>query len=161
MDIKKVGYSIVAGAIALLVYDLIRGYKALRITLSKYEITKLNLDGTLGMSLYFDITNPLLIGVTLRGIEGTLVAENYGSEPVVIGTVRNRYNYFIRGKARHIIKATVNLDTVSAAQQLIANIQSGDVNNLLITFSGSIAFGKNTEVSIPISRRMSLTEFLK
>lgn len=161
MDGKRVAYSILAGLGILGIYDIIRGYKALRISLSNYEITKVNMDGTLGMSLYFDITNPLLLGITLRGIEGRLTATNYGNDPVIIGTVSNRYNYYIRGKARHIIKAIVNLDTKEAVRQILQNIQSGDINNLLINFSGHISFGKDKEVALPISKNMSLTEFFK
>ena len=161
MDGKRIAYSILAGLGILAIYDIVRGYKALKISLSKYEITKVNLDGSIGMTLYFDITNPLLIGVTLRGIEGMLTATNYGSDPVTIGTVANRYNYYIRWRARHIIKATVNVDTKSAVKQLLQNIQSGDVNNLLITFSGDISFGKDKEIAIPVSKNMSLTEFVK
>lgn len=161
MDGKRVAYSILAGLGILGIYDIIRGYKALRISLNNLEVTKLNLDGTLGMTLYFDITNPLLLGVTLRGISGKLTANNYGSDPVVIGTVSNRYNYYIRGKARHIIKATVDLDTKEAVKQILQNIQSGNINNLLINFSGYINFGKDTEVAVPVSKNMSLTEFFK
>lgn len=161
MDGKRIAYSILAGLGILGIYDIIRGYKALRISLNNLEITKLNLDGTLGITLYFDITNPLLIGVTLRGISGKLTANNFGNDPVLIGTVANRYNYYIRGKARHIIKATVDLDTKEAVRQILQNIQSGDINNLLINFSGYISFGKDKEVALPISKNMSLTEFFK
>lgn len=159
---KRVLYSILAGGATLLIYNLIKGYRALRIALSSYQITRLNISsGTLGLNLYFDITNPLLIGVTLREISGKLIATNRGQEPVVIGEVYNRYNYYIRGNARHMIRAEVLLSTQAIAQQVLQNIQSGNVQNLLITFDGALKFGKDTEVSLPISRNMTITELLK
>lgn len=160
--VKRIAYSVLAGAGILFAYNIIRGYNALRIILSSCEITKIDLSSsTLGMTLYFDITNPLLLGVTLREISGELTATNYGNEPVVIGTVYNRYNYYIRGNARHIIRAEVKINTKSVVQQLLANIKSGDVNNLLINYKGTLKFGSTTEIPIPINKNMTLQELVK
>jgi len=147
---------------ALLFYKVFRSVQALKITLASYEVDSVNVaDGTVRMALYFRIVNPLWIGITLKEISGELTAtSDPNTEPEVIGTVYNRYNYFIRGNATHTVRAAVKVNTKSVIASAIENINSGDINNYLLKFDGKLVFGGTREVSLPIRRTMTIKELL-
>ena len=152
---------ILTGLVAILFLKVSRSARALKIALSSYEIDSVNLvDGTVGMYLYFTINNPLWVGVTLKEISGSLMAQS-GEQIETIGTVDNKYNYFIRGNATHVVRAKINISSKSALTALMQNIQSGDVNNLLLTFDGKLTFGSGNGVAIPIKRTMTYKELVQ
>lgn len=149
---------IFAGVGALLFYKVFRSAQAVKITLNSYEFGGVDLEtGTVGMYLYFTINNPLWVGVTLKEISGEMIAQT-GGQPEIVGTVQNKYNYFIRGNATHVVRAKIDVSSKSVLSALIQNIQSGDINNLLLTFDGKVVFGSKKEVAIPIKRTMTYKE---
>lgn len=153
------GYVIGAAAL-LFVYKVLRSINALKIRLQSYEISSVNVaDGTVGMYLYFSINNPLWVGLTLREISGTLVSQSI-DKVETIGTIYNRYNYFIRGNATHIIRAAVKVESKSVLAALVQNVQSGSVDNMLITFDGKLVFGGTREVALPIKKTMTIRELV-
>ena len=155
----KAGWAIFAG-VALFITQVLRGIQALRITLDGYSFDSVSLsDGTVGMYLYFKIVNPLWVGITLKEISGELTAvSDQTQQPEIIGTVYNRYNYFIRGNATHQVRAKIKVNAQSVIAATMQNVASGDINNLLLTFSGKLVFGGTKEVSLPIKRTMTFRE---
>lgn len=149
---------ILAGVVGIIAYNILAGVKALKITLSNYVFRNFDFtDNTVGLNLYFKIKNPLLFGVTLRAISGTITATSI-DQTEVLGTVDNQYKYFIGGLKTHMIPAVLKVSTTGVLKAFAENIASGNVNNLLITFDGYISFGETAEVKVPIKKSFTVKE---
>ena len=124
--------------LGLLWYGVLRGAKGLVVRIKDYSFYGVNLD-TMTVSLQFNllIKNPLLVGLTIKGIAGDVFAQ--GQQ---VGYVNTAYNYYLAGGKTHILPVVVNLDLANVGQAALLNIQSGDINTLSLAFNGKLCVGK-------------------
>lgn len=100
--------------------------------------------GIAAVQLNVSLQNPLPFGVTVKNIVGTVYA---GGVP--IGTVNTTLNYYVGGAKVHILPVIVNLTADGMGQAVWQNIQTGNINNLVISFDGKIHATK-LNIGIPL-----------
>ena len=138
---------------ALLWYGILRGARGLVIKLKSYQFNSVNLsDYTMQLTLNLLIKNPLLVGVTIRGIIGDVYAQ--GEK---IGTVNSSYDYYLSGGATHVLPVTINLRMGDMTRAAIMNINSGDVKTLTVAFNGKIYAGKYN-VGLPLQFELNYND---
>lgn len=99
---------------------------------------------TANLNLNLSIKNPLLVGITIKGIQGDVYAQ--GEK---VGTINTTYDYYLAGGKTHILPVVVKLDLSSIGTAALLNIQSGDIRTLTIAFDGKLYAGKGY-VGIPL-----------
>lgn len=107
------------------------------------------------VKLFFYIKNPLLIGVKLRAIVGDVYMQG-----MKVGYVNSSYDYFLSGCKTHVIPVTVTCGIAQLGEAMIANIQSGNIQTLTVSFDGYITAGKNG-VTIPVQKTLNWKEIQK
>ena len=130
--------------LGLLWYGVLRGAKGLVIKLDSYTFRSINTDGTVSLNLNLRVKNPLLVGITIKGISGDVYAQGHQ-----VGTINTTYDYYLAGGKTHILPVVVNLalgDVLTAAQ---LNIASGDIRNLTVSFDGKVYVGQRT-IGLPL-----------
>lgn len=148
---------ILIGGLAVLWYTVLRGVQALRIGLSSYALKAFDLiNHTVTLSLDFTIKNPLLIGVTLKGIQGTITGTSL-NKTEEIGKIDNVYDYYIGGLKTHIVRANVVVSTEGVLSALSNNINSGSIDNLVIQFDGYLIFGDIKQIKLPIKKTINIS----
>lgn len=119
--------------------------KELVVGVQKVSLYGLNLEkGIAAIQLNVEMYNPLPVGVTVRDIVGKVYASG-----VQIGTVNTTLNYFLGGERRHILPVIVNLYASGMGEALWKNIQTGNVNNLIIDFDGKVRATK-LNIGVPL-----------
>lgn len=140
----------------LLWYGILRGAKSLVFGVRNYSISTISLsDGTAALNLNLSVRNPLLVGVTIRGIVGDVYAQD-----ILVGKVNMRYDYYIAGGKTHVIPIIVNLDLRSVGSALVENINSGDINTLNLKFDGKVAVG-DYYIGIPVKLNIGYKDLVK
>ncbi len=130
----------------MLYYAVLRGAKGLVVRVNSYSFRSIDLvNNTVSLNLNISIKNPLLVGLTIKGIEGDVYAQGHK-----VGNVDTRYDYYIAGGRTHILPVVVNLNMSDVGTAAMLNIQSGDVRTLTIAFNGKLKVGSKYEVSVPL-----------
>ena len=141
---------------ALLWYGILRGAKALAVNVHSYTFRSLDIaNDTVSFDLNISIKNPLLVGITVSGIEGDIYVQG-----VKAGYVNMQFNYYISGGRTHILPIVVNLKLSSLSQAAIQNIQSGDLQTLTVSFNGKLYVG-SYGVAIPIQLDYNYNDLVK
>ena len=141
--------------IGLLWYGVLRGAKGLMVRIHSYSFNSVNLsDMTASLNLNLSIKNPLLVGLTIKGVQGDVYAQGQK-----VGTVNTSYNYYLAGGKTHVLPVVVNLDMTSAGQAALLNIQSGDVRTLTIAFDGKLFAGKYN-VGVPLKFELDYNDLM-
>lgn len=129
----------------LLWYGVLRGAKGLVVRIHSYSFQSVSISNmTASLNLNLSIKNPLLVGITIKGIQGDVFAQ--GEK---IGQINTAYNYYLAGGKTHVLPVAVTLDLSSVGQAALLNIQSGDIRTLTIAFSGKLYAGKYN-VGVPL-----------
>lgn len=153
---KIVKIGAIGAGLGLLWYGIKRGAKSLVFGVQNYSISAIDLsEGTAALNLNLSIRNPLMVGVTIRGITGDVYVEDR-----LVGRINMRYDYFISGGKTHVIPIIVNLDLSQIGPAIMANITSGDINTLDIKFDGKVAV-TNCSVPIPVKLNMNYGDLRK
>lgn len=143
MDLIKVGK--ILGGVGLLYFGVLRGAKGLKFGLQSYSFEKVDLTNmTINLRLNIQIKNPLLVGLTIKGVIGDVYAQG-----VKIGAVNTKYNYYIAGGKTHVLPVVVNLSMANIGEAAVQNILSGDIKTLNVAFNGKVLVGKY-EVGVPV-----------
>lgn len=139
--------------LGLLWYGVLRGAKGLSVRIQSYSFRSVDLSAmTASLNLNLSIKNPLLVGLTIKGIQGDVYAQ--GEK---VGTVNTSYDYYLAGGKTHVLPVVVNLDLTSSGQAALLNIQSGDVSTLTIMFDGKLFVGKYN-VGIPLKFELDYSD---
>ena len=132
----------------LLWYGVLRGAKGLVVKVQDYSFRSISADGTVSLNLNLSIKNPLLVGLTIKGVTGEVYAQGQK-----IGTVNMSYDYYLAGGYTHVLPVVVDLQMGWLAQAAMQNIQSGDIRTLTVAFNGKIYVAK---YSIPVPFQFEL-----
>ena len=144
-----------AGA-ALLWYGVLRGAKGLIVKVYNYTFRGIDTTtGTVQLSLNFLVKNPLLVGLTLKGISGDIYIQGQN-----VGFVNTTVDYYLSGGHTHIVPVVANLTMAGAAAAALANIQSGDVRTLTISFNGRVLVG-TWNVPIPVQIDLDYNDLMQ
>ena len=150
---NRLGKIIIGGA--LLWYGVLRGARGLVVKVRDYTFSGLSLtDNTMQLTLNLLIKNPLLVGVTIKGVTGEVYAQGFR-----IGGVNTTYNYYIAGGKTHILPVVVNLNMSDVLHAGLMNIQSGDVRTLTIAFDGYIMAGKYN-IKVPLQFELDYNDLV-
>ena len=141
--------------LGLLWYGVLRGAKGLIVRVQNYSFRSIDItNGTVSLNLNLLIKNPLLIGMTIKGITGDVYAQ--GNK---VGYVNMSYDYYLAGGHTHVIPVVVNLVMGDVAQAALLNIQSGDVRTLTVAFNGKIYVAKYS-VPVPFQFELDYNDLL-
>ena len=145
---------IAAGA-AFLWYAVLRGAKGLQVKVHSYSFRGVNLsDNTVSLDLNISIKNPLLVGLTVKGVTGDVYIQGHKA-----GAVNTVYDYYIAGGKTHVIPVIVNLYMADVLQSALMNIQSGNVQNLTIAFDGKLLVGQYS-VGVPLQFELDYNDLV-
>lgn len=134
------------GGVALLIYGVMRGAKALVVGIKSWSFRGIDIaTGTVDITLNFIIKNPLLVGLTLKGIYGDIYVQGQNA-----GNISMNYDYFLSGGHTHVIPVIVRLNLSGLGQAALLNIQSGDVRTLTLAFDGKLVIG-SAGVPVPVN----------
>lgn len=140
----------------MLYYAVLRGAKGLVVRVNSYSFRSIDLvNSTVSLNLNISIKNPLLVGLTIKGIEGDVYAQGHK-----VGNVDTRYDYYIAGGRTHILPVVVNLNMSDVGTAAMLNIQSGDVRTLTIAFNGKLNVGSKYEVSVPLQLDLDYNDLI-
>lgn len=146
---------IAAGA-ALLYYGILRGARGLVVGVHSYSFRSLDIvNGTVSLTLNISVKNPLLVGLTLKGVVGKVYMQ--GQE---VGYVNTTFDYYLSGGHTHIIPVIVNLQTAGLGQAVLLNIQSGDIRTLTIAFDGKLYVG-DYNIGVPLQLNLNYNDLVK
>ena len=141
---------------AFLWYGILRGAKSLVVRVNNFSFRSIDLNtGTVSLNLNLFIKNPLLVGITIKGVLGDVYAQGYK-----VGTVNTAYDYYIAGGKTHILPVIVDLNMMDVGQAAILNIQSGDIRTLTIAFDGKLYVGSYS-VAIPLQLELDYNDLVK
>lgn len=145
-----------AGVAATAWYGVLRGAKALFVGVTGFHFSSIRLsEYEATFVLDFVIKNPLFVGLVLDKIVGDVYIQG-----IKCGRVDNLYQYYVAGGKTHKIPVVVTLDLTNLSQAVIANIISGDVNTLTVSFNGSVSVGEKGLFAIPLQIDLGLKELM-
>lgn len=137
----------------LLYYGVLRGAKGLVVKVQSYAFRSLSVaDGTVSLTLNLLIKNPLLVGLTIKGIQGDVYAQTNK-----VGSINMAYDYYLAGGKTHILPVVVNLSMGDVATAAAWNVQSGDIQTLTVAFDGKVLIGKYG-IPVPVQIEMDYNE---
>lgn len=144
------------GGLALLVYGISRIKNGIKVRVDGYSFNAINLsDGLISLNINLAIKNPLLFGVTIKGIVGDIYAQG-----VKVGYVNTAYNYYLAGGKTHIIPIVVNLHMAEVGNAALLNIQSGSVDNMTISFNGKVLISNN-KIAVPVQLDLAWKDIIR
>ena len=140
----------------LLWFGILRGAKGLVVRIKSYSFRSIDLtNNTVSLNLNLLIKNPLLVGLTIRGVMGDVFVQGYK-----VGTINTAYDYYLAGGHTHVLPVVVNLQMASVGQAALLNIQSGDIRTLTIAFNGKLFVGSRT-IGIPLQFELDYNDLTK
>lgn len=146
----------IGAGLGLLWYGVLRGARGLVVGVQSYSFRGLSLtDGTVSFYLNILVKNPLVVGLTLKGVVGDVYIQGQR-----VGKVNTAYDYYLAGGKTHIIPVVVDLQLSGLGQAAILNIQSGDVRSLTIGFDGKLFIG-NYYVGIPLRLDLNYNDLVQ
>lgn len=94
-----------------------------------------------------DLVNKTIGTVFVRGISGALISDGF-----VVASVNQQVNKRIR--ANRVVEQSIFVDihNQEALNVILANIQTGDVNNLALEFIGEVVVGEQWPVGIKFNK---------
>lgn len=124
--------------LGLLWYGVLRGAKGLVVRIKNYTFRSVDISNmTVSLNLNLLVKNPLLIGLTIKNVQGDVYVQGHN-----VGYVNTVLNYYIAGGKTHVLPVVVNLNMASVGQAALLNIQSGDIRTLTIAFNGKMYVSK-------------------
>ena len=140
----------------LLWFGILRGAKGLVVRIKSYSFRSIDLtNNTVSLNLNLLIKNPLLVGLTIKGVMGDVFVQGYK-----VGTINTAYDYYLAGGHTHVLPVVVNLQMASVGQAALLNIQSGDIRTLTIAFNGKLFVGSRT-IGIPLQFELDYNDLTK
>lgn len=140
----------------LLYYGVLQGARGLVIGVQNFAFRAIDLaTNTVSLYLNLKIKNPLLVGLTIKGIQGDVYAQG-----LKIGYVNTTYDYYLGGGRTHILPVVVNLELGEMGSAAMMNIQSGNIQTLSIGFNGRVYVG-DWRVSIPLQFELNYKDLVK
>lgn len=140
----------------LLWFGILRGAKGLVVRIKSYSFRSIDLtNNTVSLNLNLLIKNPLLVGLTIKGVMGDVFVQGYK-----VGTINTAYDYYLAGGHTHVLPVVVNLQMASVGQAALLNIQSGDIRTLTIAFNGKLYVGSRT-IGIPLQFELDYNDLTK
>lgn len=119
--------------------------KGLVVGVSKVLLKGIDLSqGVAQVQLNVSVRNPLPVGVKVKDITGSVYANG-----VQIGYVNTVFDYLLGGERTHILPVVVNLTAQGMGEALWKNIQTGDINNLILDFDGQLHVTK-LNIAVPV-----------
>lgn len=119
--------------------------KGLVVGVSKVLLKGIDLSqGVAQVQLNVSVRNPLPVGVKVKDITGSVYANG-----VQIGYVNTVFDYLLGGERTHILPVIVNLTADGMGQALWNNIQTGNINNLVLDFDGQLHVTK-LNIAVPV-----------
>ena len=119
--------------------------KGLVVGVSKVLLKGIDLSqGVAQVQLNVSVRNPLPVGVKVKDITGSVYANG-----VQIGYVNTVFDYLLGGERTHILPVVVNLTAQGMGEALWKNIQTGDINNLVLDFDGQLHVTK-LNIAVPV-----------
>lgn len=145
----------ILAAAAALYYLVLRGARALIVEVGNYSVHSVDLlNERITLRINFLINNPLLVGITLKGIDGDIYVQG-----VRTGRVNMKYDYYLSGRHAHSIPVLVELSTSQMTDAIIANIKTGNINTLTIAFDGGIIVSDSL-VRIPVNKVLTWSDIM-
>ena len=140
----------------LLWFGILRGARGLVVRIKSYSFHSIDLpNNTVSLNLNLLIKNPLLVGLTIKGVLGDVFVQGYK-----VGTVNTAYDYYLAGGHTHVLPVVVNLNMSQVGQAALLNIQSGDIRTLTIAFNGKLFVGSRT-IGIPLQFELDYNDLTK
>lgn len=140
----------------LLWFGILRGARGLVVRIKSYSFRSIDLpNNTVSLNLNLLIKNPLLVGLTIKGVLGDVFVQGYK-----VGTVNTAYDYYLAGGHTHVLPVVVNLNMSQVGQAALLNIQSGDIRTLTIAFNGKLFVGSRT-IGIPLQFELDYNDLTK
>lgn len=134
---------------ALLYYAVLRGARGLVIKVQSWSFRNIDLDAqTVSLNINMLIKNPLLVGLTIKGVKGDVYMQG-----LKVGYVNTTFNYYLAGGHTHVLPVIVNLGIGDLGQAIWQNIQSGNINTLTVAFDGKVYVG---DVNVPVPVQVEL-----
>lgn len=119
--------------------------KGLVVGVSKVLLKGIDISqGVAQVQLNVSVRNPLPVGVKVKDITGSVYANG-----VQIGYVNTVFDYLLGGERTHILPVIVNLTADGMGQALWNNIQTGNINNLVLDFDGQLYVTK-LNIAVPV-----------
>lgn len=119
--------------------------KGLVVGVSKVLLKGIDISqGVAQVQLNVSVRNPLPVGVKVKDITGSVYANG-----VQIGYVNTVFDYLLGGERTHILPVIVNLTADGMGQALWNNIQTGNINNLVLDFDGQLHVTK-LNIAVPV-----------
>ena len=141
---------------ALLWYGIRRGTKNLITKVYSYSFRSINItDLTVSLNLNILVKNPLMVGVTLKGVTGDVYMQGHK-----VGVVNTTYDYYLAGGKTHIVPVIVTLQMAEIGEAALLNIQSGNIQNLNISFDGKL-YASNYNLPIPVQFDLKYNDLVK
>lgn len=142
--------------LALLYYGVLQGARGLVIGVQNFAFKSIDfVSSTVSLYLNLRIKNPLLVGLTIKGVQGDVYAQ--GKK---VGYVNTTYDYYLGGGRTHIVPVIVNLQMQEVGQAALLNIQSGDIRTLQIAFDGKVYVG-DWNIGIPLQIELDYNDLMK
>lgn len=108
-------------------------------------------NGKAQVQINVSVRNPLPVGVKVNDVVGEVYVGN-----TQVGYVNTQLNYLCSGEKTHVLPVIVNLTSQGLGQALWNNIQTGNINNLVISFDGALRVTKlNIRVPLELQFRWS------
>lgn len=141
--------------VSLLWYGVLRGARGLVLKVHSYSFRSLDLNtNTVALNLNLSIKNPLLVGLTIKGVMGDVYVQG-----LKVGYINTTYDYYLSGGRTHVLPVVVNLDLSDTGAAVIQNIQSGDISTLTIAFDGKIYIGAH-KIGIPLQFELDYNDLV-
>ena len=119
--------------------------KGLVVGVSKILFKGLDLTNmTAQIQLNVSVRNPLPFGVKVNNITGNVYAQG-----VNVGYINTTFDYFLAAERTHVLPVIINLTGKGLGEALWKNIQTGDIQTLVIDFVGQLHVTK-LNISVPI-----------
>lgn len=140
----------------LLWFGILRGARGLVAKVHSYSFRGIDVNsGTVSLNLNVMVKNPLLVGLTLKGVVGDVYVQG-----VKVGGVNTTMDYYLAGGKTHILPVVVNLQMGGLGQAALMNIESGNIQNLTIAFNGKLLIG-NYGVGVPLQLDLDYNDLTK
>ena len=137
---------ILAGAgLGILALDTYRNYKYVKVDIAAYQITDVDFpNNTATLQIDIELTNPLLLGLTLYSIVGDIYLDGE-----YVASINQVFDYYIRGKRTHIIPVVIVSNLFSVSTILLQKLFR-KAEDLTLRFSGEVRLGTKGIVPIPV-----------
>lgn len=144
MDWKD-GAILATAGLGILVWDSWRSYKALQVDVVGYRVYNVDFaNNSAILQLDVQLTNPLLVGLTLYSIVGDIYIDGQR-----VASINQRFDYYIRGKRVHIIPLVIQCDILGVSRIVLQQL-TAQGSQLPVRFVGELRLGTGGVVSVPV-----------